>query len=281
MEKIILILSAIAVLFIIRYFYKKTRSITCERCGRITNLLHSRIYNGAHICDECFKQQTSNNNTYNTDNTDKTYTADNIYTTDKTTDKDRFSNINNTFYSKNISKNDNNITVSIKTNQTFLDDKFNPFDDKFPSFKNNTNSFDKDKNVKPFKPTYEIEHFIAVNEDDKTWSLYPFREVYKYSDITDYSVKETTTDMEIPEINIQDDMFKMLIDTLRDNNIKLDIDQKNNNSDKPLKKLILTVRLKNSNSLSVSYATEIENDEALDGKKEKITALLEDIKNNA
>lgn len=295
MEKFILILLIIASVFIIRYFYKKTRSITCERCGRITNLLHSNIYNGAHICDECFKQQTSSNNntsnnqntynnTYNnnnTYNTDKTYTADNIYTTDKTTDKDRFSNNSTTFYAKNISSSDNTITINIKRNQIYTDDNFTSF--------NNINQFDnnKNKNIEPFQPTYEIQNFIAVNEDNKTWSLYPFKQIFKYSDLEDYSIQESTRNINIPSINIDDDVYEKLNDSLKKNKMNIDMPDIDdffsiNNTETLINQITLTVVLKNSNRITVSYASDKQNnDSSLNDEVKEITALLENIKNNA
>lgn len=299
MEKFILILLIIASVFIIRYFYKKTRSITCMRCGRITNLLHSRTYNGEHICDECFKQQTSinnntsnnhntynntynNNNNYNnnnTYNTGKTFTADNIYTTDKTTDKDRFSNNSATFYSKNISNNGDTVTINIKSNQIYTDDNFTSF--------NNMNQFDKNKNIETFQPTYEIQNFIAVNENNKTWSLYPFKQIFKYSDLEDYSIQESTRNINIPSINIDDNVYEKLNDSLKKNKMNLDMPDIDdffsiNNTETLINQITLTVVLKNSNSITVSYASDKQNnDSSLNDEVKEITSLLESIKNNA
>lgn len=270
MEKYIIILLVIAAVFFIIYFYKRTRSITCMRCGRITNSFHSHTYNKAHICDECFKLQTANINASNTNNT---YSAENTSNTSST------SNNSHTIYTKNISNSDNTFTISINKNDIFTDGDFTKFNNEFNPF-SKINPFNTDTNTEPFQSTYEIDNFIAINENDKTWSLYPFNEVFKYSDLIDYSIKEGTTNISIPSFN----MDKDTIDKLQTNNIPFDFDNFfiNAANTAPLKQIELTVVLKNSRQFTVSFASNNQNnDSSSNDDVEEITSLLEKIKNNA
>lgn len=276
MEKYIIILLIIAAVFFIIYFYKKTRSITCMRCGRITNSFHSHTYNGALICDECFKLQTANNNTSNTNNT---HSAENTSNTDSSFNTNSISNNSHTFYTKNISSSDDTFTININKNDIFTDGDFTKFNNEFNPF-SKINPFNKDTNTEPFQSTYEIANFIAINENDKTWSLYPFNEVFKYSDLIDYSIKEGTTNISIPSFN----MNKDTIDKLQANNIPFDFDKffSNTGNTAPLNQIELTVVLKNSRQFTVSFASNNQNnDSSSNNDVEKITSLLEKIKNNA
>lgn len=277
MEKYIIILLITAAVFFIIYFYKKTRSITCMRCGRITNSFHSHTYNGAHICDECFKLQTSNNN--NASNTNNTYSAENTSNTGSSFNTSSTSNNSHTIYTKNISNSDDTFTININRNDIFTDGDFTKFNNEFNPF-SKMNPFNTDTNIEPFQSTYEIDNFIAINENDKTWSLYPFNEVFKYSDLMDYSIKEGTTNISIPSFN----MDKDTIDKLQTNNINFDFDKFFINAGKtaPLKQIELTVVLNNSRQFTVSFASNNQNnDSASNDDVKEITSLLEKIKNNA
>lgn len=275
MEKYIIILLIIAAVVFLIYFYKKTRSITCMRCGKITNSFHSHAYNGTHICDECFKMQTASNNTSNTNNT---YSAKNTPNTGSSFNTSSTSNNSHTIYTKNISNSHDTFTININRNGIFTDSDFTKFNNEFNPF-SKINPFNTDTNIEPFLSTYEIANFIAINENDKTWSLYPFNEVFKYSDLMDYSIKEGTTNISIPSFN----MNKGNIDKLQTNNNNFDFDNFFINADKtaPLKQIELTVVLKNSRQFTVSFASNNQNNVlSSNDDVEEITSLLEKIKNN-
>lgn len=220
MEEFILILLVLAVVVFLIYYYGKTRSIMCMQCGKISNLWNTRNYYGTKLCKECFSKQSFE------------------------------------FGSNKVTLNSSNITVHRNSSSGELNDLNDLTNER--DFINSINSLLNNNNTGQFKSTRNVANFIAVNENDKTWSLFPFNQVFNYSDLAEYSIEENT---------------------VNDNNTSvIDVDNTNNEIIKgPLNQIKLAITLKDSTHMRLSFS----NNNSFGNSMEEITSILELIKNNA